>query len=66
MVGDAQKLGKATGMDGNKNTFVRLSGVEVCRRMIDEETRRAIAALEIFGEADFLAELAKMLARRDH
>ncbi|MBQ7872125.1 MAG: hypothetical protein IJ357_08285 [Oscillospiraceae bacterium] len=66
MVGDAQKLGKATGMDGNKNTFVRLYGVEVCRRMIDEETRRAIAALEIFGEADFLAELAKMLARRDH
>lgn len=28
VVGDAAKLGKATGMDQNKNTFVRLHGVE--------------------------------------
>ncbi|MBQ7872128.1 MAG: polyprenyl synthetase family protein [Oscillospiraceae bacterium] len=66
VVGDARKLGKATGMDGNKNTFVRLYGVETCRRMIDAETRRAIAALEIFGAAPFLTALAQMLARRDH
>ncbi len=66
VVGDAKKLGKATGMDGAKNTFVRIYGVEGCRRMIDEETRHAVEALHPFGQADFLVELAFTLAKRDY
>lgn len=66
VVGDAQKLGKATGMDSSKNTFVRLYGIEACRRMIETETQRAIDALAVFGEAAFLKELARVLAHRDY
>ena len=66
VVGDAAKLGKATGMDQNKNTFVRLHGVEACRARITEETQRAVAALAPFGQAEFLTELAHRLTSRDH
>ena len=66
VVGDAAKLGKATGMDQNKNTFVRLHGVEACRARIPEETQRAVAALAPFGQAEFLTELAQRLTSRDH
>ena len=66
VVGDAAKLGKATGMDQNKNTFVRLHGVEACRARITEETQRAVAALAPFGQAEFLTELAQRLTSRDH
>ena len=66
VVGDAAKLGKATGMDQNKNTFVRLHGVEACRARITEETQRAVAALAPLGQAEFLTELAQRLTSRDH
>lgn len=66
VVGDAQKLGKATGMDGNKNTFVRLYGVEACRERIKAETQQAVAALTCFEEHDFLEQLAQKLTNRDH
>ena len=62
----AAKMGKATGMDQNKNTFVRLHGVEACRARITEETQRAVAALAPFGQAEFLTELAQRLTSRDH
>ncbi len=64
--GDFQKLGKRAGVDGKKNTFVRLYGVEYCHEMVREQTRRAIEALEVFEERDFLAGLARRLAKRDH
>lgn len=66
VIGDAKKLGKATGMDGKKNTFVRLYGLEACEKMVQEETGKAIAALLVFPEPEFLTELAKRLADRDH
>ena len=66
VVGDAALLGKATGMDGNKNTFVRIYGIETCKEMVRQETDKAIAALSIFSEADFLIDLAKQLVDRDH
>ncbi len=66
VVGDGAKLGKATGADGKKNTFVKLYGLDRCREMVDEFTARALEALEPFdGRADFLRELAKFLAKRD-
>ncbi len=65
VVGDAQKLGKAVGVDEKKNTFVRLYGVEKCREMIKIETDKAIAALSVFETPGFLTELARALVSRD-
>lgn len=64
--GEFEKLGKAVGMDGKKNTFVRLYGVEQCHEIVQEQTEAAIAALEPFADRDFLTELAQRLADRDH
>lgn len=67
VVGDDIKLGKATGVDGGKNTFVRLYGLDTCRRMVEQYTEQATGALDSFGEeAVFLRQLAGYLARRDH
>ena len=65
VIGDSAKLGKATGMDGSKNTFVRLYGVEACKKMVASETERAIGALEAFENADFLRTLALSLVGRE-
>ena len=66
VIGDAGKLGKATGVDENKNTFVRLYGVEKCEEMVAEETRKAIDALACFENADFLIDLANCLISRNN
>ena len=65
VIGDAEKLGKAVGMDANKNTFVRLYGVDACRERIKAETQKAIAALDGFADAGFLTELAERLVSRE-
>ena len=65
VIGDAAKLGKATGVDGNKNTFVRLRGLEGCEKLIEEQTEKACEALSAFPDAEILRELAHTLAYRD-
>ena len=66
VLGDAAKLGKATHMDENKNTFVRLYGIGACSKMIEAETKSAIAALSCFQNSDFLVEMARQLALREY
>ncbi len=66
VVGDAALLGKATGVDGNKNTFVRIHGIERCEQMVQEETEKAIDALRNFSDSTFLVDLALSLVARDH
>lgn len=65
VIGDAGKLGKATGVDKNKNTFVRLYGVETCKEMVARETEKAVHALDSFDNADFLIGLARELVHRE-
>lgn len=65
VIGDAGKLGKATGVDKNKNTFVRLYGVETCKEMVAQETEKAVHALDSFDNADFLIGLARELVHRE-
>ncbi len=65
VIGDAKKLGKATGMDEKKNTFVRLYGIDRCREMIAEQTEAALRAADALN-APFLAELARTLQNRDY
>lgn len=66
VIGDSKKLGKNTGMDTDKNTFVRLYGIEVCEQMVQEETDAAVSALAVFEDTGFLSDLARSLANRDH
>lgn len=65
VIGDAQKLGKATGMDGQKNTFVRLYGLEKCEELVKEHTDAAIRALSSFEDTSFMKELALSLVGRE-
>lgn len=65
VIGDFEKLGKQVGMDTNKNTFVRLYGLERCNEIVKEQTDRAIDALSVFDDRAFLTDLATMLATRE-
>ena len=65
VIGDAEKLGKATGMDGQKNTFVRLYGLEKCGELVKEHTEAAIDALDVFADSEFMRELALSLVGRE-
>ena len=66
VIGDAAKLGKATGVDGAKNTFVRLWGLEKCEELVQEHTRLALDALNAFENTEFMTELAKSLTSREN
>ena len=65
VIGDAEKLGKATGMDGQKNTFVRLYGLQKCAELVKEHTEAAIDALDVFEDSEFMRELAMSLVGRE-
>ena len=65
VIGDAEKLGKATGMDGEKNTFVRLYGLEKCAELVKEHTDAAIDTLDVFEDSEFMRELALSLVGRE-
>lgn len=43
VIGSQEKLGKATGMDEKKNTFVRHYGVARCEAMVENETAQGPA-----------------------
>lgn len=64
VVGDAKTLGKATGTDGVKNTFVHLYGLARCEEMVRDYTERAIGFLTPFPEHGFLESLARSLTDR--
>ena len=66
VIGSQEKLGKATGMDEKKNTFVRHYGVARCEAMVENETAQALHALDCFQDKGFLTELSQSLVRRDH
>ena len=65
VIGDAEKLGKATGMDGQKNTFVRFYGLEKCEELVKEHTEAAIDALDVFEDSEFMRALALSLVGRE-
>ena len=66
LTGDAAKLGKAVGVDGSKNTFLRLWGLERCEALIQQQTEQACQALSVLHSPELLRELARYLAKRDH
>lgn len=64
VIGDAGELGKATGHDADKNTFVRLYGLEKCEELVQKYTNAAIEQLQAFQDAGDLISLAQSLTAR--
>ena len=64
VIGTAEEMGKGVGTDAQKNTFVRLYGLEKCEELVQKYTGAAIEALEIFEDRTFMIELAKSLTDR--
>ena len=64
VIGNAQELGKAVGVDGEKNTFVRLYGLEKCEELVQKYTDIAIDALSAFEDTQYMAALARELTCR--
>ncbi len=64
VIGSREELGKSVGTDAVKNTFVQLYGVEKCGELVAEHTQKAITALDIFQDADYLKWLADSLTNR--
>ena len=64
IIGNAQELGKAVGVDEGKNTFVRLYGLEKCEELVQKYTNIAIDALSAFEDTAFMTALAKSLTAR--
>ena len=61
---NAEDLGKAVGVDGNKNTFVQLYGINTCNELVKKHTSDAIAALSHFEDSVFMNALAIQLTDR--
>ena len=64
VVGDAKELGKAVGVDGTKNTFVRLYGIDACEKRVETYTDMAISKLEAFEDSSYMRALALSLTQR--
>lgn len=64
VIGTQAELGKATGMDVAKNTFVKLYGLERCEELVATYTKYAIDALKSFEDTSFLKALAESMTER--
>lgn len=64
VIGSREEMGKSVGTDGVKNTFVQLYGVDKCGILVEEHTQKAISALDIFSDSDYLKCLANSLTNR--
>lgn len=64
VIGTQEELGKATGVDADKNTFVKLYGLKRCEELVASYTNYAIDALNAFSDTSFLKALAKSLTER--
>lgn len=64
VIGTQAELGKAVGVDSEKNTFVRLYGLERCEQLVKRYTDYAIDALKVFQDTQYLTDLARSLTDR--
>ena len=64
VIGDSEELGKATGMDAGKNTFVQLYGLAECDKMVQNHTEQAISALSAFSDNNYMIWLSNELISR--
>lgn len=64
IIGNAEELGKATGVDTIKNTFVQLYGLEKCDELVHQYTSKAIEQLSSFKDSEYMVGLSNMLTGR--
>lgn len=68
VIGNPEQLGKAVGVDSNKNTFVQLYGLDTCGKLVESYTEQAIATLtkhpEYFSDSQYMQMLAHSLTDR--
>ena len=64
VIGNAEELGKAVGVDAEKNTFVQLYGLEKCDVLVRMHTDQAKAAVGIFPMNNFILTLSDQLVGR--
>ena len=64
VIGSAEELGKAVGVDAVKNTFVQLYGLDVCNEMVRSHTDEALKSLKCFNNTLYMETLANDLISR--
>ncbi len=64
VIGNAQELGKATGADANKNTFVRLYGLKKCEELVSKYTSLALEQLKEFQHTEYMIQMCHYLTDR--
>ncbi len=64
VIGTQEEMGKGVGTDENKNTFVRLYGLERCEELVRKYTDYALDALKIFPDNAFVKTLALQMVER--
>lgn len=64
VIGTQEEMGKGVGTDANKNTFVKLYGLERCEELVQKYTGIAIEALDVFSDTEYMKNLALSLTNR--
>lgn len=64
VIGTQEEMGKGVGTDSNKNTYVKLYGLEKCEQLVQQYTDEAIASLNVFQNTEYMIELARKLTSR--
>ena len=64
VIGTAEEMGKGVGTDTQKNTFVRLYGLEKCEELVQKYTNAAIRMLDVFEDREYMTALARSLTDR--
>lgn len=64
VIGTQEEMGKGVGTDANKNTFVRLYGLNKCEELVNKYTDEAVSALSVFEDTEFIINLAASLTQR--
>ena len=64
VIGTQEQMGKGVGTDENKNTFVKLYGLEKCEELVQKYTAGAIESLKAFQDTEYMHELALSLTSR--
>lgn len=64
VIGTEGEMGKGVGTDTNKNTFVRLYGLDACEELVKKYTQQALQMLSQFEDTQYLADLANQLTAR--
>lgn len=68
VIGSEKELGKPIGSDAeqNKNTYVKLFGIDESEKLVEKYSKEAKNSLEVFSDkADFLIKLTDYLICRN-